>query len=48
MLPVSTSKINYYIGQPISVKPHMKYLLPVNKTSLIAKRIGDIKETAEP
>jgi len=26
----------------------MKYLLPVNKTSVIAKRIGDTKETAEP
>ena len=26
----------------------MKYLLPVNKTSVIANRIGDTKETAEP
>jgi hypothetical protein len=26
----------------------MKYLLPVNNTSVIAKRIGDTKETAEP
>jgi len=26
----------------------MKYILPVNKTSVIAKRLGDTKETAEP
>ena len=41
-------KSYYYIGQSISLKLPMKYLLPVNITSVIAKRTGGTKETAEP